>query len=254
MSELKQDLKTSFALSMQPRDFTQIVKSIGSLVEEATIYIDEEGLTFRGMDPSHVAMLDIAIPNGCFEKYEIRQEGSIGVRVDELLKICKQLDKKQSVRLETKPEFILEIKQGDMSLKLRTIETTKTDTPLPKIPYDARVEIDGMELKPAEFVKHLKRIETVSDYVTFETNPNELIVSGKGDSGDIKINLDDVRLDVKQDSTSTYSLEYILPFVKTLDKNSELIIAYSTAKPCRLETKITNIGRVHFYLAPRVEN
>jgi len=33
-----------------------------------------------------------------------------------------------------------------------------------------------------------------------------------------------------------------------------IIFEISTEKPIRIEFKVTNIGRIHFYLAPRVES
>jgi proliferating cell nuclear antigen len=33
-----------------------------------------------------------------------------------------------------------------------------------------------------------------------------------------------------------------------------IICEFSSAKPLRVEFKVANIGRIHFYLAPRVES
>ena len=47
-----------------------IVNAIAVLVEEASFEATPEGIEFRGMDPSHVAMIDLNWPNASFEKYE----------------------------------------------------------------------------------------------------------------------------------------------------------------------------------------
>ncbi|MEM3170677.1 MAG: DNA polymerase sliding clamp, partial [Candidatus Nitrosotenuis sp.] len=62
-------------------------------------------------------------------------------------------------------------------------------------------------------------------------------------------------ISVKEESTGTYSLEYLNPIVKAVGTASGSIICeYSSAKPLRIEFKVANMGRIHFYLAPRVES
>ena len=62
-------------------------------------------------------------------------------------------------------------------------------------------------------------------------------------------------LDVKADSSGTYSLEYLNPIVKAVGTSVETITyEFSSAKPLRIEFKVANLGRIHFYLAPRVES
>ena len=59
----------------------------------------------------------------------------------------------------------------------------------------------------------------------------------------------------KEDSTGTYSLEYLNPVIKAVGTTAGLITCeFSSAKPLRIEFKVANIGRIHFYLAPRVES
>jgi proliferating cell nuclear antigen len=60
---------------------------------------------------------------------------------------------------------------------------------------------------------------------------------------------------VNQECTGTYSLEYLNPIVKAMGSTSDSIICeFSSGKPLRIEFKVSNIGRIHFYLAPRVES
>ncbi len=252
MSELKQipRIKTDQAT------FLQIVKSIESLVEEATIVLSQEGLIFRGMDPSHVALIDIRIPNTCFEIWEVDQDVKFGFRTDEFRQILSSLNKKDPVTIEIH-DMELILTQKESRFKIRLIEVSATDTPLPKIPYDASIQFDGLDLTVQNFKNALKQISAVSDYVTLDSSETTVILSGKGDSGDVEINYDRDQfadLNVKQHSISTYSLEYLTPFMQSLTKDSSLRVEYSSQKPLRLESKINNLGTIHFYLAPRVEN
>ena len=249
-----QEQKTSFDLKVNSSDsLKQIFGTIKNLVDEATLQVTNEGLTFRGMDPSHVCLLDINMPNCSFEKYEVNQEGSFAFRTEEITKLLKNFNKKDSVRLYTKDDLLV-VETKTSKTQLRLIEPSNLDCPLPKILFDSLIQITLDALK-----KSVRQIETVSDYITLETTQNRsIILSGKGNSGESTITFERGQeeipdIQVKEPSQSTYSFEYIKPFLQQL-KTASLILEYSSSKPLRIEAKIDNISKMFFYVAPRVED
>ncbi len=233
-----------------------IISAISTLVEEATFVANTDGITFRGMDPSHVALIDISWPNSAFEKYECDGDIKFGVRIDELSKLIKRANKKDCIEIRISNDNMLLIKIGKIKeYKIRLIESSAVDTPLPKISYDAKIELTS-----AAFDKILGDVQVVSDYLTLKSSSPKVEFSGKGDSGEVLINIEkqmDEVIDIRSTDTvvGTYSLEYLNPVVKAVGNTADSITCeYSTAKPLRMEFRITNIGRIHFYLAPRVEN
>lgn len=237
-------------------DLKAIISAISTLVEEATFVANTEGITFRGMDPSHVALIDIAWPNSAFEKYECDSDIKFGVRIDEFSKLIKRAEKKDSIEISISEQNMLLVTIGkNKKYKMRLIESSATDTPLPKIPYNAKIE-----MSTSTFDKILGDVQVVSDYLTISATESKAEFSGKGDSGEVVIELSKndeelQNLEVTEDSTGTYSLEYLNPVVKAVGTTAGTITCeYSTAKPLRIEFKVANIGRIHFYLAPRVES
>ena len=85
---------TFIAKTKSPDEWKAIVSAISTLVDEATFEASVEGISFRGMDPSHVALIDIFWPNSAFEKYECDSLIKFGVRVDEFSKLIKEQRKK----------------------------------------------------------------------------------------------------------------------------------------------------------------
>jgi proliferating cell nuclear antigen len=56
-------------------------------------------------------------------------------------------------------------------------------------------------------------------------------------------------------SKATYSLDYLTKITKAVSGAGGSIAAeYSTKMPLRLEFRMANVGRIHFYLAPRVQD
>jgi len=253
MSELEQ--KSKFVFKICQPDFEQVLKSISTLVEDATFNVSPEGITFRGMDPSHVALIDISLPNAMFEKYEAEIESNFAVRVDEIVKLVKQFDKQSRINVTINSSNELVLSNKEYTYKMRLIEASANDTPLPKIPYDAKSMLMGKTLQ-----KYLQKVEVVSDYITFKNDGINLYMSGKGDNGQLEIHLEKGHEDLMEISArdnyseGTFSLEYLIPYLKSFSANTPQSVEFSTQKPLRIDSKIANIGRLHFYLAPRVEN
>lgn len=251
MFDLKFSAKTSGS-----DEWKAIISAISTLVEEATFEATVEGITFRGMDPSHVALIDISWPNSAFEKYECDSDVKFGVRIDEFSKLVKRADKTDKIEINISDDNMLLVNIGkNKKYKMRLIESSASDTPLPKISYDSKIDLSS-----SLFDKILGDVQVVSDYLTITTTSNNAEFSGKGDSGEVIINLEKEKneLDemiVRQDSVGTYSLEYLNPIVKAVGTSTgNIICEFSSAKPLRIEFKVANIGRIHFYLAPRVES
>lgn len=237
-------------------DLKAIISAISTLVEEATFVATAEGITFRGMDPSHVALIDISWPNSAFEKYECDSDIKFGVRIDEFSKLIKRAEKKDSIEISISEQNMLLVTIGKSKrYKMRLIESSATDTPLPKIPYDAKITMAS-----SRFDKILGDVQVVSDYMTIHAHESKADFAGKGDSGEVTIDIAKDEKDIeeiaaKEDSAGTYSLEYLNPVVKAVGGTAGLITCeFSSVKPLRIEFKVANIGRIHFYLAPRVES
>jgi proliferating cell nuclear antigen len=238
-----------------------IISAISTLVEEATFVANTEGITFRGMDPSHVALIDILWPNSAFERYECDSDIKFGVRVDEFSKLIKRASKKDSIEISISENNMLLVTIGkNKKYKMRLIESSVTDTPLPKITFDVKIG-----LTTGTFDKILGDVHVVSDYLTISTTESGAVFSGKGDAGEVTIGMslgkeeddaDSIKsMDVKADGAGSYSLEYLNPVVKAVGSTAEIITCeYSESKPLRIEFMVANIGRIHFYLAPRVDN
>jgi len=162
-------------------DLKAIISAISTLVEEATFVANAEGITFRGMDPSHVALIDISWPNSAFEKYECDNDIKFGVRVDEFSKLIKRAEKQDSIEIGISEDNMLLVTIGkNKKYKMRLIESSASDTPLPKIPYDAKIGLTS-----SAFDKILGDVQVVSDYLTIKATTSKAEFSGKGDSGEV---------------------------------------------------------------------
>ena len=235
-----------------------VTSAISTLVDEATFEANVEGLLFRGMDPSHVALIDIHWPNSAFQKFHCNDSIKFGVRIDEFSKLIRRGDKKDAVEVTIgeNSTLLIRIKNGyNREYKMRLIESSTGSTPLPKLNFNSRVVLNSSTLD-----RVFSDIQVVSEYITLGSEQTKIIFTGKGDSGEANITLDQSSegledIAVKENSNATYSLDYLSRMIKAIGSTGGSVIAeYSTKMPLRLEFRVANIGRIHFYLAPRVQD
>mgnify|MGYP003879958817 FL=1 len=273
-------------------EWRTIMQAISTIVDEAVFNATSEGIMFRAMDPSHVALIDIIWSSAAFEYYRCDGELIFAVRVDELLKLLKRADKDESVEVSITNNNNV-IKQGEdderegkesssvessasastLSLKftkenskksrhyrLRLLEigssASATVTPLPKLNFTTKITMSLNAL-----IDTLKDIEVISDQVTIYSNGSIVQFEGKGDTGEVKVVFehggDEVREIVMQEGVSesraTYSIEYLSSMVNAIDDAESVAIEYSSKIPLRLEFRLPFMCKIHYYLAPRVE-
>ena len=156
------------------------------------------------MDPSHVALIDISWPNSAFEKYICDGDIKFGVRIDEFSQLIKRADKKDSIEINISDDNMLYVSIGkNKKYKMRLIESSASDTPLPKISYDSKITLSSSRLD-----KILGDIDVVSDYLSIKTTPKNVVFFGKGDAGEATISLekgtDELQeISVSQESSGT---------------------------------------------------
>lgn len=249
---------TFVAKTKSPDEWKAITSAISTLVDEATFEASVEGISFRGMDPSHVALIDIYWPNSAFENYECNSLIKFGVRIDEFSKLIKRSEKRDAVELTINKDsmLVLKIQNGyKKEYKMRLIESSSSSTPLPKLNFNSKLILSASMVD-----KILSDIQVLSEYITIDCKSDSVRFLGKGDTGEADILLEPKtegleELSSNEDSLGTYSIDYLLKITKAISSVGGSVIAeYSSKMPLRLEFTVANLGRIHFYLAPRIQD
>lgn len=246
------------AKTKTPNEWKIIASTIQTLVEEASFEGTTEGLSFRAMDPSHVALIDLNWPNAGFEKYDCDKQHKLTVRVEEFAKLLRRANTKDAVTIQAEDDDMLALKFQNgykREFKIHLIESTYSPTPLPKLSFNSKIV-----LKESAFEDILSDVSTISDHIILESSKEKVTFMGKSDSGSASIPIEKNNdaleaLEVKEESKATYSLQYLLNIVKAAGASSEKVTCeYSNKMPLKLEFALGDTGgRISFYLAPRIE-
>lgn len=238
-------------------EWRAVASAVKTLVEEATFEATSAGVTFRAMDPSHVALVDIAWPNVAFERYEADKPFKFSVRVEDLVKLVGRSDTKDSIELSSTEEDAIAVKFSNgykREFTIHLIESTGGAAPLPKLEFSTRAT-----LTRSIFEQVLSDINVVSDQVTVSATKDKLTFAGKSDVGRASIVLekndaDVLEMNANADDKATYSIEYLLSISKAMGGVADtLVMELSTKKPIRLTWKLNDQGAtLTYFLAPRV--
>ncbi len=247
------------AKSASSQEWKAIASAVKTLVEEATFEATTEGLTFRAMDPSHVALVDLMWPNASWEKYEVDKPFKFSMRVEDLVKLVGRSDTKDSVEISSTEEDAIAVKLVNgykREFTIHLIEATGGTAPLPKLEFDTK-----MTLTKAILEKILSDISVVSDQVTILATKEKLTFSGKSDVGKADISLekndaDVLEMQVGAESKATYSIDYVSGILKAVGGVTDTVqVELSSKKPLRLEMKLNDQGaKLTYFLAPRVSS
>src|SRR5579872_5780468 len=95
-----------------PGQWKAVTAAIQTLVEEATFDISSEGISFRAMDPSHVALVDLFWPAASFEKFECTKADKFTVRVEDFSKLIRRADPRDGIEISRQGSESLALKIG----------------------------------------------------------------------------------------------------------------------------------------------
>jgi proliferating cell nuclear antigen len=235
-------------------EWKAVLNAIDEIVEEAMFICNTDEITFRGMDQTHVSLLNITFPKSSFEEFESTTT-FFGVRTSEIKNIFSSASDNDIVELQIDNEENLRVLINgtlNMVFTLKLLEKTETNTPVPKVKSNSKIT-----LTPATLTRIITNLEKVSEYVTIKSLSNRVEFSGSGDIGDARIDLlksnpDLKKLEITDDTVSVYSLEYVGKIIRSIGRASKnLNMQYSTESPLYLEFDMPSMIKVGYYLAPR---
>src|SRR5215212_3862408 len=215
-----------FTITKTSEIWKSVSSAIMTIIDEALFDAGPQGITFRSMDPSHIALIDINWPSSAFEKYHCDSTIKFGVRIDEFSKIIKRANANDSIEIGViLDNSSLNIKTTGggylRNYKMRLIETTGNRSPLPQMTLD----------------KILNDVGVISEKITIDssgssTNKDTVIFIGDSDRGEARVTMDAddgnnkskvellEEITVKENSKSTYNIDFISKIIRAIGNQS----------------------------------
>ena len=230
--------------------------SVGVLVDECKIHLDEGGIEIRAVDPANVGMVDLSLDAEAFESYEA-DGGLIGVNLVRLQDIAGMADSGQLVELELDEEtrkLHISIDGLEYTLALIDPESIREEPDLPDLDLSSTIVIEGRDIDRA-----VTAADMVSDHIELGVDEADEVfyVKAEGDTDDVHLELDGEDLIdlVAGEASSLFSLDYLQDMNKAIPKDAEVTMELGEEFPVKLHFDIAEgEGAVTYMLAPRIQS
>jgi proliferating cell nuclear antigen len=248
---------TEFKLRFeQAKLFSEYFKTLNVIMDELTFYTRPDGITFRGMDPSRVAMLDVDFPQSIFSEYQQGEKVDFAVNLDTLAKLLKLADDTDSVELNLLPnDKLAVIFKGKSTRKftMSILGDPAEKVPPPKITFYAKTI-----LQTKQFLQFLNNISTLSDHFVLIATPEQLSFLGEGNTTKAEITLekkDLALLECKDErQRAVFSITYMTEALKAMSEVCESVtVEWCDDMPIKVDFKLPHAGKIWWFLAPRIE-
>lgn len=240
------------------RLFKNILSAVSALVDEVNFNLTPNGIKLRSMDPSHVAMIDLELPNEIFKEYKCPKPITIRISLDGFLKLLKRAKNNETVKMtynEEKRKIECAVTNDVKKLfKIPTLEALDEETPTPKITFKSKIKMTSNAFKEI-----IEDAQSISDSVSLETSSNQLIVVAEDELSSARFEMDEnssaiLEMSVDEASKASFNLMYLTDMVKAGTGISEIIILeFSKDMPLKLYFPLPQSGILSYFLAPRIE-
>jgi len=86
--------------------FKEVIDAIGNIADEVALLLTLDGLNIKALDVDQSSLIDVSLPKDMFLEYDVGEEVSIGVSINNLKKVLKHLKKGENLAIELEGDFV----------------------------------------------------------------------------------------------------------------------------------------------------
>ena len=248
-----------FKARIKADNLKEFIGTVGSLVDEAKLNVNEDGMQIKAVDPSHVAMIEANLIKSAFDSYET-DVAEMGIDVDKFKTVLAVAGKEDMISLEKDDKLNrLVVNIGNLTRAMPLLDTSGMPDPkVPSLDLPAFVSVSVEEISQG-----LKASKSVSDHIALSTTKDSFRLICEGDNQNrVELTLGKEQLEKlvsPEETTSLFSLEYFALMVNSLPPDRILHINLGTDLPVKVDADLAiedltgAQGNVKFLLAPRID-
>jgi len=243
----------------------KIFTAISDLVDYANINCKKEGMMLQAMDSSKVALAYMFLRAEGFEPWKCKRKCSLGIQLENFMKLLKFMHAKDSVELnyENGDELDLVFKSMNeervTNFSLKLMEVADEGLGIPEEHYQTCVQMSS-----SEFLRICRDSAQIGKTLTIRVTKEDICFSliEEVGSGSVSIRnstatgeddeLEATTIDCKEKVEMGFALRYLLHFTKATPLSKIVTLRLSHGKPLLVEYKIDELGYIRYYLAPKI--
>ena len=230
------------------------VNIISDLVTEAKFKIKKDCIELVAMDPANVAMVVFKLLSSSFVEYNVKDETTIGINLNNLKQVLRRIKANDNLSLELSESKLKITLSGNTTRTffMPLIEMDDKEQKVPELKFKTTITCPSSMLNDA-----IEDVEIVAESVQLNVEDKKFSISASGDSSkavvDIKAD-EHVIIKTEDKVRAKYSIEYLKKMIQGSKISGTVSISFNKDYPLKLEYKEIDKIQLAFILAPRIEN
>ncbi|XP_037950256.1 proliferating cell nuclear antigen-like [Teleopsis dalmanni] len=244
----------------------KILDAIKDLLNEATFDCSDSGMQLQAMDNSHVSLVSLVLRSDGFDKYRCDRNLTMGMNLGSMAKILKCCKNEDTTTIKAQDNadtvtFVFESqnheKVSDYEMKLMNLDQEHLG--IPETEYACVIRMPSLE-----FAHICRDLAQFSDTLIINCTKEGVTFSASGDIGHANIKLaqssnvdkeeEAVTIELQEPVTLSFACNYLNAFTKATPLSTQVQLSMSANVPLVVEYRITDLGQIRYYLAPKIED
>jgi len=241
------------------RDWKAVSAPLLTLVEEAVLHVESNGIDCSALDPSHTEGIGFFWEAAKFEKYELT-DGiplHLNINVQYFSKVVRRFTDDSTITITTKHVTTDEVKDklvgltvtdGIKKFDCALVMGESTKSALPNVPYVNKFEIELAKME--EMMDDCKVFGI--DVCQFKSDNGKLIYFGKEAAGHVRGEMiSPFSMELSEIGFNFTFMEPVLKSMKPYIEKNIFLEVFERA-PIRLSFVIDDVCTIQYYLAPAI--
>jgi proliferating cell nuclear antigen len=256
-SEAADSTETQFTIRQER--LATFVSNARTLVDEAKIRLEEDGLALRAVDPSNVGMVSETLSKEAFESYHAGNgEGVLGINLERVSDVLGMGSGGDLVHAELDDEtrkLHWSVDSLEYTQALIDPDSIRQEPDIPELDLPAVFDLPGSELSRA-----VKAANMVADHIRFGFDPeeDEAVFEADGDTDSVEVVVDadrDLEVIESGEANSLFSNDYLDDLQKAYPNSGSVRVELGEEFPVKTHFEFAEgHGDCTFMLAPRIQS
>lgn len=230
------------------------ISVISDLVTEASFKVTKDALELVAMDPANVAMVIYKLLSSSFVEYEISEEATISINLNEFKQVLRRIKPDDTLTIEN-PEAKLKLTlkgKSKREFEIPLIDLEEKEQKIPNLNFAVNVETISSVINDA-----VEDVDIIGESVTFIAQDKQLVISSASDLSKAQVEIKDddtTKITSEEKVNAKYSIEYLKKMIQGSKLCDRVKLSFSKDYPLKLDYTLINKVSIAFILAPRVDN
>lgn len=240
----------------EPKLIKDSIAIISELVTEARFNVTNEAIELVAMDSANVAMVVYKLLSSAFVGYDVDDETSFAINLNNFKQVLRRAKLNDSVLLEiVQNKLKIQFKsKTTRTFYLPLIDFDESEQKVPTLEFPITVTLPGAVLNEA-----IDDADIVAESVSFVAESDKFFIIAEGDlsKAEIEIPTDShVKIVMTEESKikSKYAIDYLKKMMQGLKLSENVVVKFNKDYPLKLEYTVLNKLMLSFVLAPRVDS